>query len=269
MTPIEVRFSVRLTPRAGADRVDGVVDGALRVRVAAPAVDGAANHALVRLLAEELGVGRASVRLVAGATARRKLIAIEGADRSAIVARWPDLAVRWRDLAGPGGQARHVGDWLSRLERAVHIREVTGSNPVSPTTVTSTEAGSGVAALAARPLLLLPRRRPGATFVAAEPDRAEAVRADAGGQRRRWAVHDERLWPNVRLRPTIHPSAGAMTRGPDACRQDRVERLARPTRGSEGWVGAYRVERAPRPCRTRFPAPLAPTLPRRSGGTSR
>jgi hypothetical protein len=93
MTTTEVRFSVRLTPRGGADRVDGVVDGTLRVRVAAPAVDGAANHALLKLLAEELGVARAAVRLVAGATARRKLIVVEGVDRATIVARWPDLAV--------------------------------------------------------------------------------------------------------------------------------------------------------------------------------
>jgi len=37
---------VRLVPRAGVDRIDGVVEGALRVRVAAPPVDGAANAAL-------------------------------------------------------------------------------------------------------------------------------------------------------------------------------------------------------------------------------
>ena len=39
----ETRFGVRLTPRGGLDRVDGVADGTLRARVAAPAVDGAAN----------------------------------------------------------------------------------------------------------------------------------------------------------------------------------------------------------------------------------
>ena len=54
----DVRFAVRLTPGAVADRVDGVVDGVLRARVAAPAVAGAANHALVRLIAAELGVPR-------------------------------------------------------------------------------------------------------------------------------------------------------------------------------------------------------------------
>ncbi len=52
---------VRLTPRGGADRIEGVVDGVLRARVAAPAVDGAANQALLRLLADALVVPRSDV----------------------------------------------------------------------------------------------------------------------------------------------------------------------------------------------------------------
>jgi len=87
---VTLRLSVRLTPRGGADRIDGIRDGVLCVRVAAPPVDGAANDALVRLLADELHVPRGAVRLVAGATARTKVVEIEGAD-DAIGSRWPGL----------------------------------------------------------------------------------------------------------------------------------------------------------------------------------
>jgi uncharacterized protein (TIGR00251 family) len=89
----DVRFAVRLTPRSSASRVDGVIDGVLRVRVTAPAVDGAANLAMLSLLAEALGVARRDVRLVAGATSRQKLVVVDGVEREALVAQWPDLRV--------------------------------------------------------------------------------------------------------------------------------------------------------------------------------
>jgi uncharacterized protein YggU (UPF0235/DUF167 family) len=87
----DARFTVRLTPRASADRVDGVVDGVLRARVSAPPVEGAANHALLRLLATELGVARRDVRLVAGAGGRTKVVVVDGLDGAVIAARWPGL----------------------------------------------------------------------------------------------------------------------------------------------------------------------------------
>ena len=93
MSPSDVRFAVRLTPRAALDRIDGVSDGILRAHVGAPAVEGAANNALVRLIADELGVARTSVRIVAGASSRQKLVVVDGADPDAIVARWPGLRV--------------------------------------------------------------------------------------------------------------------------------------------------------------------------------
>ena len=93
MSPSDVRFAVRLTPRAALDRIDGVTDGVLRARVGAPAVAGAANNALVRLIASELGVARTSVRIVAGASSRQKLVVVDGGDAEAIVARWPGLRV--------------------------------------------------------------------------------------------------------------------------------------------------------------------------------
>lgn len=90
----EVRFPVRLTPRGGSDRVDGVgKDGVLLVRVAAPPADGAANAALLVLLAGELGSPRTSVCLALGAASRRKTIAIDGVAAALLEARWPGLAV--------------------------------------------------------------------------------------------------------------------------------------------------------------------------------
>lgn len=89
----ESRFAVRLTPRAARDDVDGVVDGVLRVRVTAPPVDGAANVALLRLLADRLGVPRRDLRIVSGDSARQKVVAADGIPPEAIVARWPGLRV--------------------------------------------------------------------------------------------------------------------------------------------------------------------------------
>ena len=57
---------------------------ALKVRLHAPPVDGAANEALVLLLAEQLGVPRRSVRIVAGGTSRAKTVEIEGTTEAAV-----------------------------------------------------------------------------------------------------------------------------------------------------------------------------------------
>jgi uncharacterized protein YggU (UPF0235/DUF167 family) len=91
VTPTDVRFAVRLTPRSAGDHVDGVVDGVLRARVGAPAVEGAANNALVRLIADELGVARRDVRIVAGAQSRQKLVVVDGVDAASVIDHWPGL----------------------------------------------------------------------------------------------------------------------------------------------------------------------------------
>jgi uncharacterized protein YggU (UPF0235/DUF167 family) len=92
-----IRFAVRLTPRGGADRVDGVVDGVLRVRVAAAAVDDAANRAMLRLIAAELDVPPSSVRLVGGRRGRTKVVTV---DSAAEVVRtcWPGIVTE--DIGG-------------------------------------------------------------------------------------------------------------------------------------------------------------------------
>ncbi len=84
---IEVRISVRLTPRAARDQIAGWQDDVLRVRVTAPPVDGEANEALVRLLAKTLGVPKSAVGIVSGAKARDKIVGIAGLTREEALLR--------------------------------------------------------------------------------------------------------------------------------------------------------------------------------------
>lgn len=79
-----VRFSVRVQPRSSRTGVEGVHGDALKVRVNAPPVDGAANEAVVEVLAEALGVPRRAVRIVAGDSSRTKVVEVEGVDAAAV-----------------------------------------------------------------------------------------------------------------------------------------------------------------------------------------
>jgi uncharacterized protein len=72
------RLEVYIQPRASKSEVAGMHDGVIKIRIAAPAVENAANLALVEFLAEQLGVAKRSVRIVSGGTSRRKVLAIDG-----------------------------------------------------------------------------------------------------------------------------------------------------------------------------------------------
>jgi len=74
-------FQVRVTPRARREEVGPVVDGLLRIKVAVPPERGAANEAVVALLASALGVPKRSVQIIAGAGGRRKTVRVIGAGR--------------------------------------------------------------------------------------------------------------------------------------------------------------------------------------------
>ncbi len=65
-------------PRAARNALDGVVEGALRVRLIAPPVEGAANKALIAFLATTLGVPKRDIAVVTGERGRHKLIRITG-----------------------------------------------------------------------------------------------------------------------------------------------------------------------------------------------
>ena len=79
-----VRFAVRVQPRASRSEIVGEYGGALRVRLSAPPVDGAANEALVELLADVLRVPRRAVRVVSGHSARGKTVEVDGVDAAAV-----------------------------------------------------------------------------------------------------------------------------------------------------------------------------------------
>ncbi len=72
-------FRVRVVPRASQTAVAGEHDGALKVRVAAPPVEGAANAELTRFLAKRLGVSASSVEVVGGHTSKTKVVRAAGA----------------------------------------------------------------------------------------------------------------------------------------------------------------------------------------------
>ena len=93
-----IDLAVRLTPKGGADRIEGVeqtADGRshLKARVRAVPEKGAANKALEKLVAGWLGVPAGAVRVVAGGTSRLKTVRIEG-DAAALGARVELLVVR-------------------------------------------------------------------------------------------------------------------------------------------------------------------------------
>jgi uncharacterized protein (TIGR00251 family) len=79
-----IRVQVHVQPRASRSEIVGTHDAALKVRLLAPPVDGAANDALVSLLAERLAVPRRAVRIVAGLTSRMKTVEIDGTTEAAV-----------------------------------------------------------------------------------------------------------------------------------------------------------------------------------------
>jgi uncharacterized protein (TIGR00251 family) len=82
-----IRLQVRVQPRAARTEIVGEHGGALKIRIAAPPVDGAANEALIRFLANRLAVPRSAVEVVAGTAGRSKVVLVSGIDPSDAAAR--------------------------------------------------------------------------------------------------------------------------------------------------------------------------------------
>ena len=80
------QLDVAVVPNARRTGVDGFHDGALKLRLAAPPIEGRANTALVQWVAQQLGLPRRAVTLSTGDTSRRKKLLIDG--DPAAVAAW-------------------------------------------------------------------------------------------------------------------------------------------------------------------------------------
>ena len=92
MRPVEpapdgVRLTLHVQPRSSQSELAGLHGDAIKLRLAAPPVDGAANAELVRFLAELLKVPKSAVEIVSGQTGRRKVVFVRGVAPGEALAR--------------------------------------------------------------------------------------------------------------------------------------------------------------------------------------
>ncbi|MDD3268993.1 MAG: DUF167 domain-containing protein [Syntrophomonadaceae bacterium] len=73
-----LRFEVRVQPRSSRNQIVGEQEGALKIKLTAPPVDGEANQALVAFLSQFFGVAKRDVQIVKGETSRHKSVSING-----------------------------------------------------------------------------------------------------------------------------------------------------------------------------------------------
>jgi uncharacterized protein (TIGR00251 family) len=85
--PDGLELRVRAVPRASRDEIQGVHDGALKIRLTTPPVDGKANHDLIKFLSKTLKIPKSLIELTQGETARLKTFRIRGITREALIER--------------------------------------------------------------------------------------------------------------------------------------------------------------------------------------
>jgi uncharacterized protein len=82
------RIEVYIQPRASKTELAGTLDGVIKIRIAAPPVENAANLTLIDFVAKRLGIAKGCVRIVSGAASRKKILEIDGVSAEAI---WASL----------------------------------------------------------------------------------------------------------------------------------------------------------------------------------
>lgn len=80
-----MRIEVYIQPRASKTEFAGTHDGLIKIRIAAPAFENAANLALIDFIARHLEIPKRNVRVISGSASRRKILEIEGISAEAIL----------------------------------------------------------------------------------------------------------------------------------------------------------------------------------------
>jgi len=86
-----VQFAVRVIPGASKNEVAGSQDGALKIKLTAPPVEGKANRACIDFLAGLLGLRRSVLAIASGEKSRKKTVAVEGITRAELESRLKDI----------------------------------------------------------------------------------------------------------------------------------------------------------------------------------
>ena len=80
-----ITLTVRVQPRASKDEITGALEGALKVRLCAPAVENRANEALIEFLADLLKTAKSAVRIQSGEHSRTKRVEIRGISKQQVL----------------------------------------------------------------------------------------------------------------------------------------------------------------------------------------
>lgn len=78
-------FAVRVIPKSSKSEIVGEMGGALKIKINAPPVDGAANAELIKVLARRLKISKSAVEITSGQTSKHKQVRISGINRAALL----------------------------------------------------------------------------------------------------------------------------------------------------------------------------------------
>jgi uncharacterized protein len=82
-----ITFTAKIVPRASKSEIVDELDGALKIRISAPPVDGAANKELIKVLSKYFGVSKSDIEIVSGETSKMKQIRIDNLTSDAFLAK--------------------------------------------------------------------------------------------------------------------------------------------------------------------------------------